>query len=435
MKPLSIYLHIPFCTHRCGYCDFNTYAGLESYIPEYVSALCAEIAWVAASAGQRLPAHTIFFGGGTPSLLPAGEVERLLSALQAAFDLQPGLELSLEANPGTLTRDYLLDFRSLGVNRLSLGVQSAHPGELKLLERIHTYPEAIQSVTWARQAGFDNLNLDLIFGLPEQTLPTWQHTLQLALGLNPEHFSLYALTIEHDTPFGRWSKRGLLSPPDPDLAADMYEWASEQLANNGYAQYEISNWARTLLPGPSLSPARAPAYACRHNLQYWRNLPYLGLGAGAHGYATGFRTENILSPISYIQRFKNHPSPPDKAFPIETNRLTNLASATPGAASETDSNAYHAFPWTPANHLMHPIDRPAEIGETMMMGLRLTQEGVSEQAFSARFGQSLEQVFKPQIERLESLGLLEKVSYDGEMVLRLTSKGRLLGNQVFMKFI
>ncbi len=118
---------------------------------------------------------------------------------------------------------------SLGVNRLSLGVQSAHPGELKLLERIHTYPEAIQSVTWARQAGFDNLNLDLIFGLPEQTLPTWQNTLQLSLGLNPEHFSLYALTIERDTPFGRWSKRGLLSPPDPDLAADMYEWASEQL--------------------------------------------------------------------------------------------------------------------------------------------------------------------------------------------------------------
>ena len=146
MAVYSIYLHIPFCTHRCGYCDFNTYSGLESHIPAYISALYAEIEWLSASAGQRLPAHTIFFGGGTPSLLPAGEVERILTALQNAFDLQPNLELSLEANPGTLTREYLRDLRSLGVNRLSLGVQSADPGELRLLERIHTYPEAIQSV-------------------------------------------------------------------------------------------------------------------------------------------------------------------------------------------------------------------------------------------------------------------------------------------------
>jgi oxygen-independent coproporphyrinogen-3 oxidase len=437
MAPYSIYLHIPFCSHRCGYCDFNTYAGLEAHIPEYVSALCAEIEWVAASAGQKLPAHTVFFGGGTPSLLPAREIERILTVLKNAFDLQPDLELSLEANPGTLTRSYLHDLHSLGVNRLSLGVQSTHPGELKLLERIHTYPEAIQSVTWARQAGFENLNLDLIFGLPEQTLQTWQRTIQLALGLNPEHFSLYALTIEQDTPFGHWSRRGLLSPPDPDLAADMYEWAAEKLANHDYAQYEISNWARTLPPATSSSLALAPGYACNHNLQYWRNLPYLGLGAGAHGYAAGFRTENILSPITYIQRFKNHLPPPglDSSIPIETNQKIDYSSGPPGAASKPASNASHAFPWTPANLHIHPIDRSTEIGETMMMGLRLTREGVSEQGFMARFGQSLEQVFKPQIERLESLGLLEKVSHKGKIVLRLTSKGRLLGNQVFMEFI
>jgi oxygen-independent coproporphyrinogen-3 oxidase len=316
------------------------------------------------------------------------------------------LELSLEANPGTLTRPYLSDLHSLGVNRLSLGLQSAHPGELKLLERIHTYPEAIQSVAWARQAGFDNLNLDLIFGLPEQTLPTWQKTLQLSLGLHPEHLSLYALTIEHDTPFGRWSKRGLLSPPDPDLAADMYEWAAEQLDKLSYAQYEISNWA---FARPAASPSSpAPAYACRHNLQYWRNLPYFGLGAGAHGYAAGFRTENLLSPLAYLQRFKDlqPPSTPD-----------------------------HAFPWTPATLQLHPIDQQTEIGETMMMGLRLTQEGVAERMFSMRFGQSLEELFKLQIERLENLGLLEWASYDGDRVLRLTSQGRLLGNQVFMEFI
>jgi oxygen-independent coproporphyrinogen-3 oxidase len=433
MDPISIYLHIPFCTHRCGYCDFNTYAGLEAYIPEYVSALCAEIEWVAACAGQRLPAHTIFFGGGTPSLLPAREVERILTAIHNAFDLQTGLELSVEANPGTLTRTYLRDLRSLGVNRLSLGVQSAHPGELKLLERIHTYPEAIQSVVWARQAGFANLNLDLIFGLPEQTLRTWQKTLQLALGLNPEHFSLYALTIEQDTPFGRWSKRGLLSPPDPDLAADMYEWAAEQLVNNGYAQYEISNWAKTRPPLPISSPTAGPAYACRHNLQYWHNLPYLGLGAGAHGYAAGYRTENVSSPVRYIQRFKESRQPEASSLqPTDDSQQINKHEA---QSAVRKTGAEMGFPWTPGTHAIHPIDRQTEIGETMMMGLRLTREGVSERKFSMRFGQSLEELFRVQIERLESLGLLEWASYDGEIVLRLTSKGRLLGNQVFMEFI
>ena len=434
MVPYSIYLHIPFCAHRCGYCDFNTYAGLEAHIPEYVSALCAEIEWVAASDGQKLPAHTVFFGGGTPSLLPAREIERILTALQDAFDLQPDLELSLEANPGTLTRSYLHDLHSLGVNRLSLGVQSTHPGELKLLERIHTYPEAIQSVTWARQAGFENLNLDLIFGLPEQTLQTWQRTIQLALGLNPEHFSLYALTIEQDTPFGRWSRRGLLSPPDPDLAADMYEWAAEQLANHGYTQYEISNWAHSR-PSPTGS-SFAPAYVCRHNLQYWHNLPYLGLGAGAHGYAAGYRTENVLSPVKYIQLLKaNNQQPTADRHQPERPQTSEISKTSQAWVTKEKNTVKSVFPWSPAIQSIHPIDRQTEIGETMMMGLRLTQQGISGQAFSMRFGRSLEQVFRVQIERLVRLGLLEWANYNGDRVLRLTTKGRLLGNQVFMEFI
>ena len=434
MVPYSIYLHIPFCAHRCGYCDFNTYAGLEAHIPEYVSALCAEIEWVAASAGQKLPAHTVFFGGGTPSLLPASEIERILTALQDAFDLQPDLELSLEANPGTLTRSYLQVLHSLGVNRLSLGVQSAHPGELKLLERIHTYPEAIQSVTWARQAGFENLNLDLIFGLPEQTLQTWQRTIQLALGLNPEHFSLYALTIEQDTPFGGWSKRGLLSPPDPDLAADMYEWAAEQLANHGYAQYEISNWARSH-PSPS-GLSLAPAYACRHNLQYWHNLPYLGLGAGAHGYAAGYRTENVLSPVKYIQLLKaSSQQPTANRHQPERPQTSEVLETSEVWVAKEKNTVKSGFPWSPAIQSIHRIDRQTEIGETMMMGLRLTQQGVSGQEFSIRFEQTLEQMFRVQIGRLERLGLLEWANYNGDRVLRLTTKGRLLGNQVFMEFI
>jgi len=416
MIPYSLYLHIPFCQHRCGYCDFNTYAGLESQIPDYGRALRKEIEALATTASSRLPAHSIFFGGGTPSLLPLTELETILQALEAAFELLPGVEISLEANPGTLTLAYLRGLRHLGVNRLSLGMQSANPGELRLLERIHTYPEVIEAVKWARQAGFENLNLDLIFGLPEQTLETWQRSLNLALGLQPDHFSLYALTLEHGTPFGQWARRGLLSEPDPDLAADMYEWASEQLEKEGYAQYEISNWA-SVKAGSNGEPELS---SCRHNLQYWRNLPYLGFGAGAHGYAGGVRTADVLSPRVYIERM--------------------LASAdqesTPPSHMEQDSTGGDTltFPLTPATASAQPIDRQSEIGETMMMGLRLTREGVSSDTFQARFGQPLMDVFAAQIQRLTSHGLLEWAGEAGDR-LRLTSKGRLLGNQVFMEFI
>jgi len=402
MNPYSLYLHIPFCIHRCGYCDFNTYAGLDEHIPRYVDALCAEIEFAGQSAGERLPVHTIFFGGGTPSLLPAPALERILQAMQASFDLIPGCEITLEANPGTLSPDFLRQIRLLGVNRLSIGMQSAHPHELRLLERQHNYLDVIQAVTWARQAGFDNLNLDLIFGLPEQNLETWQHSLELALGLHPEHFSLYALTLEHGTPFGHWASRGLLSEPNPDVAADMYEWSAERLDKEDYAQYEISNWAKRHGGSPQDS---GKIQSCRHNLQYWRNLPYLGFGAGAHGYANGVRTENVLAPQAYIRRF----------------------------AGSYQRSAI-SFPVTPATQTSQPIDQKTEIGETMMMGLRLTDEGVSAASFYQRFGQTLDEIFAAQIQRLIRLGLLEWAGEQGD-ILRLTKRGRLLGNQVFMEFI
>jgi oxygen-independent coproporphyrinogen III oxidase len=295
-------------------------------------------------------------------------------------------------------------------------VQSAHPGELRLLERGHDYSDVIRSVTWARRAGFDNLNLDLIFGLPEQRLETWQHTLDLALGLHPEHLSLYALSLEHGTPFGRWAARGLLSTPDPDTAAEMYEWASERLEDNGYTQYEISNWAGSGKNGDLL--------ACRHNLQYWRNLPYLGFGAGAHGYAGSVRTANVLSPQSYIDRMGTGEA--------SVEELTMNKSA-----MTTDASPLQ-FPRTPATQTSQIVDRSAEISETMMMGLRLLREGVSDRSFERRFGQTLEQVFGSKIERLVGLGLLEWIEdglVDSDQVLRLTKKGRLLGNQAFVEFI
>ena len=362
----------------------------------YVQALERELEWAAAAAGVRLPVHTLFFGGGTPSLLPLEEVRRVLEAARRCFDLASEVEISLEANPGTLQLAYLEGLRALGVNRLSLGVQSANPEELRLLERQHDYPAVVQAVAWARRAGFENLNLDLIFGLPGQSLATWQHTLELALGLHPEHFALYALTVEHGTPLAHWTAHGLVDESDPDLAAEMYEWAQARLDAVGYGQYEISNWARR--DGP------ANHWVCRHNLQYWRGPPYLGLGAGAHGYAAGYRTANVLAPAAYIQRLQN---PAEQDWP---------------------------FPHTPATASFLPIDRETEIGETMMMGLRLTEEGVSAEDFHNRFGQTLEDVFADEIRELLGLGLLEWAGL-GQARLRLTARGRLLGNQVFYRFI
>ena len=389
MESHSIYLHIPFCRHRCAYCDFNTYTGLEVLIPEYGQALVNEITYLAECAGNRIPVHTIYFGGGTPSLFPAQQFETVFSVLESAFYFQHELEVTIEVNPGTLSLKYLQDLRTMGFNRLSVGMQSAHPEDLSILERKHDYPDVIDAVKWARQAGFDNLSLDLIYGLPDQLVEIWDRSLTLALGLNPEHFSLYALTLEFDTPMYQWAYRGLLNTPDPDIAAEMYEVACEKLEIAGYPQYEISNWAQSPLS----------KYQSQHNLQYWRNQPYLGFGAGAHGFAGGVRTANVLSPMAYIQRNKE------------------------GRVRE--------FPRTPATIDAQVIDQETEMSETMMMGLRLTREGVSERRFQARFECSITDVFGAEVEKLIALGLLE---WTGD-ILRLTPRGRLVGNQVFVEFV
>lgn len=392
MDAFSIYLHVPFCKHRCAYCDFNTYAGQGQYTAAYIRAMCREIELVAGAAPRRLPVHTIFFGGGTPSLIPAPLMDEVMQALRAAFDLLPGYEATLEANPGTVSREYLQSLRNSGFNRLSFGVQSAHPDDLRLLERQHDYFDVVRAVTWARQAGFDNLSLDLIFGLPFQSLERWQQTVELVLGLRPEHLSLYALTVEHGTPFRRWAERGLVPLPDDDLAADMYEWVADRLESAGFRQYEISNWARLTGKGEQLT--------CRHNLQYWRNWPYLGFGAGAHGFAAGCRTANVLAIPAYIRACQQ------------------------GQVRE--------FPLGPALANAVTVDQKDEMQETMMVGLRLTQEGVDSGAFEARFGRSLMDMFGKEITRLEKVGLLE---WTADRRLHLTRRGRLLGNQVFMQFV
>jgi oxygen-independent coproporphyrinogen III oxidase len=394
----SLYFHIPFCTHRCAYCDFNTYAGQESLIPAYVDALCKEIAFV----GERLlssdegqgNAHTIFFGGGTPSLLDTEQFRPIFQSIRNNFVLTGDAEITIEANPGTVSYENLCALRELGVNRISYGVQSANTEELHMLERIHNFFDVIEAVTSARKAGFENLNLDLIYGLPEQTLQTWQTTVQRVLDLHPEHISAYALTLEHGTPFGRWASKGLLPLPDPDLAAEMYEWLSETLEANGYVQYEISNWSK-------------PDRECRHNLQYWRGLPYLAFGAGAHGYANGYRYSNVLRIKTYIDRITNY--------------------KLPGSTVSTLN-----FPLTPTTINQHKQTLQDDMSEFMMTGLRLTRQGVSEEEFHGRFGHAMRDVYGKEIDELLKLGLIEN---DSGSKIKITKHGRLLGNQVFMRFV
>ncbi|MBI5933590.1 MAG: radical SAM family heme chaperone HemW [Chloroflexi bacterium] len=402
----SIYLHIPFCTHRCAYCDFNTYAGQESLIPAYVDALIHEIEFIGRQLSNlstfNIP--TVFFGGGTPSLLSGPQLAAVMDALRAAFAFSSDLEATIEANPGTTSADFLHQIRAAGINRLSFGVQSANVDELHMLERAHDFFDVIQSVKWARQVGFDNLNLDLIYGLPEQTLASWKSTLQRIIALHPEHISAYALTLEHGTPFGHWSQRGLLPLPDPDLAADMYEFAEEFLASNGYVHYEISNWAKNV-ERSTLNVQRS--YVCRHNLQYWRSLPYLGLGAGAHGYANGYRYSNVLRIKTYIDRLAN-------------SQFPNLP-----------------FPLTSATVNHHRQTERDDMGEYMLNNLRLLIEGVSEEDFKSRFGRELTEAYPKEIEELIRTSLLEKTSevLETSEVLRLTKRGRLLGNKVFVRFV
>ncbi len=395
MELYSLYFHIPFCRQRCYYCDFNTYAGMERWMPDYTAALCKEIEQVAGRAPERLTAHTLFFGGGTPSLLDLEKIDAILGTVRRFFNLTDDLEASLEANPGTVSLDYLQGLRRLWINRLSFGMQSANPEELRLMGRIHDTSEVIQSVKWARQAGFDNLNLDLIFGLPSQTLEKWQASVELALGLNPEHLSMYALTVEEGTPFFKWTERGLMPQPDDDLAADCYEWAGSRLEEAGFIQYEISNWARNGMDAEGSETIKA----CRHNLQYWRCLPYLGFGAGAHGFAGGIRTANVRPIPAYVTRCKA------------------------GQAA--------GFPVGPAAAEINPIDNRTAMQETMMVGLRLVDEGVSFSRFEERFHTSLEAAFGKEIHKLTGQGLLEVT---GDRV-RLTKSGRLLGNRAFMEFV
>ncbi len=382
MMNTGIYLHIPFCRARCSYCDFNTYVGLDALFAPYVDALRREIlaeGGVGEAKDERAPADTIFFGGGTPSLLHPDQLGSLIRACREAFNLPERCEITVECNPGTVSVDYLCALRAEGVNRLSFGAQSAHSDELRLLGREHGWDEVRAAIAAARAAGFDNVNLDLIFGLPNQSLRSWQQTVAAALELDPDHISLYALTIEVGTPMHDWTRRGEVPLPDPDLAADMYEFAEHALGQAGFEHYEISNWCK-------------PGRACAHNLIYWRNEPYYGFGAGAHGSTIRRRYWKVRRPADYIARIAQ------------------------GAPVELGSEE---------------IDEATSRGETMMLGLRLLREGVDQARFAERYGAPVAHFYARALEQGVARGLLEVT----DERIRLTARGRFVSNQAMRLFL
>ena len=375
--PLAVYVHIPFCVRVCGYCDFNTYAGMDATRDAYSEAVAAEIAaWAPEIAGRTVT--SIAFGGGTPGEMPSASLAGIIEAVRAAAPLAPDAEVSLEANPGTTSGPALRALADAGVNRISFGAQSFDAAELAFLDRIHTPEATAASLDLAREAGIPSVNLDLMYGLPGQDPAAWHSTLERALELAPDHLSLYALTVEPGTPLKGRVERGEVTPLDPDDVAAMYEAAAVHLEAAGYRHYELSNWA---LPG----------HESRHNRVYWTWGDYLGAGAGAHGFLAGRRFENIAHPRAYIE------------------------------AVRRDGRAIA--------EAVRP-DPATSMSDWLALRLRLV-DGFVTSEFGECFGEPLEAAAGPPIDACRDAGLLDQ---SGDR-LRLTPRGRLLHNEVAVRFM
>ncbi|MBE0504377.1 MAG: radical SAM family heme chaperone HemW [Desulfuromonadales bacterium] len=344
----GLYLHTPFCRSKCPYCDFFSIVPQGKQEVENYPALLRQELRQSAKAWDG-PLTSIFFGGGTPSLLPIQGIEVILDSARASFGFADEIEISLEANPGTVSPRYLDQLRRAGVNRLSLGIQSLTDEGLGKLGRVHSRQDSLAAITAARNAGFDNLSLDLIYSRPDQDLDTLRGELAQLLELQPRHLSCYGLTIEEGTPFAQMEASGMLTLPDEEDAAAAYRCVHEELTKAGFAHYEISNFAR-------------PGYECRHNLGYWRRQPYLGVGAGAHSLSCNGWGERLSVPAD-LELYRQH-----------------LAAGEATAAS------------------LEICDQQLAMAETLYLGLR-TAEGVSDAAFSRRFGRSVAEVFPTAIAR------------------------------------
>ncbi|HRJ44152.1 MAG: radical SAM family heme chaperone HemW [Caldilineaceae bacterium] len=412
-EPLGLYVHIPFCEKKCPYCDFNTYAKLDSIFQSYVDALCLELEmWAARIDGRTI--HTIFVGGGTPTVLALSQLAQIFETIHRCYRLAETCEITSEANPGTVDQAKFAGLVGLGVNRLSMGVQSFDPDELNFLGRIHSVDDVGRAYDGARSAGFANINLDFIFGLPNQSTRIWAATLEKAIALAPEHLSLYSLIVEPETPLFHWVETGRVPGPDDDLAGELYETAITRLAEAGYSQYEVSNWVKKGSGtgewelGRSSSDPRSPIPSpCFHNLLYWRNQEYIGVGPGSHSH--------MRLPFA-------HPTATPSADAVGL-RWSNRKPV-PGYIKRMQTGETVVDFW-------EEIDSRTAMGETMMLGLRLVEEGVSRARFRQRHGVEMDAVFADELARLGSQGMLIS---DGETV-RLTERGLMLGNQVFAAFL
>jgi oxygen-independent coproporphyrinogen III oxidase len=367
-QPIGLYVHVPFCVSKCAYCDFASYAGREADIPRYVDAVIREITRRGAETGHPA-ANTIFLGGGTPSLLDEFQATRILDALAGAFPMEAGAEITCECNPGTLTTPFAQALGKAGVNRLSLGAQAKQTRLLRLIGRIHNWEKVIASVEIAREAGFDNMNLDLMLGLPSQSIADVRETLEAAFALRPNHLSCYSLMVEEGTPIGHDITVGKLALPDEELDRAMYELARQTLVGHGFHQYEISNFARE-------------GYACRHNVGCWTRVPYLGFGCAAHSFFEQCRTSNP----SKLDAYLSGEQPKTERISKEKSRF-----------------------------------------ESMMLGLRMTR-GVKDEDFTRMHGMSIREAFGKKLDKPIGDGLLEW----HEGVFRLTRLGMDMENSVLV---
>jgi len=374
MPTAALYIHIPFCEKRCIYCDFYTVAGVESRIPDYIAALKKEIAMRSREIfWQRQRFATIFLGGGTPSLLSPQQIAEILDAVFSSFHFEKSAEITLEANPGTITIEQIAQYRSAGINRLSFGIQSLHADELEMLDRIHSPQQAIDAVTMARQAGFDNINMDFIFALPQQTIKRWQENLEQAIALQPTHISAYNLTIEPGTPLDLKIRKGEMQPLSEEEEREFYQLTIDFLERHDYRQYEVSNFAK-------------PGFEARHNIKYWDGSSYLGLGASAHSYDGNRRFWNVANLRKYLEA-------------LATDRLP-----------EDDSEQ---------------LTQQQKMFEVMFLGLR-QRRGVDLSAFANQFRQSFDETFNGVAQELEKEGLL----IQQDRYLRLSQEGLFLCDEV-----
>ncbi len=375
-KDLGVYIHIPFCLRKCKYCDFLSFVSDKETMKKYVESLCEEIRGFFQTEKDYL-IRTVYFGGGTPSILEAEWTEKILNTLKNAASIAPDAEISTEANPGTLTFEKLASYKKCGINRLSIGLQSTQEKELSYLGRIHSYDQFLEGYKLAREAGFENINIDLMSAVPYQTLESWNETLDRILSLKPEHISAYSLIVEEGTPFYEDDELDSLIP-DEDTERRMYEVTEERLLEHGYQRYEVSNYS---LFGKE----------CAHNILYWKRGDYIGFGLGA-------------SSCIRETRFKN----------------------------TDDMTAYLNQPWRELSEREEVETLPIEeqMAEEMILGLRMTK-GVSKENFYKRYGYFMEEVYGDIIEKHKQDGLLT----EEEGFIRFTKRGFDLSNIVLCEFV